>query len=78
MRKEYSYNKKEYIKCEKLLETVIIKANDPNSDYKAYEQMYKEGKKIDAECKLRLADQELVMQKECIRYLLHSTLDMME
>lgn len=49
----------EYGKCEKLLLEAIQKSINSNEDYKAYEQLSKEGKKVDAECKLRLSDQEI-------------------
>lgn len=49
----------EYGKCEKLMEEAIRKANNSNEDYRAYERLHKEGKEVDAECKLRLADQEI-------------------
>lgn len=51
--------KLEYGKCEKLMEEAIRKANNSNEDYKAYERLRKEGKEVDAECKLRLVDQEI-------------------
>lgn len=51
--------KVEKSKCEKLMEEAIRKANNSNEDYKAYERLSKEGKEIDAECKLRLAEQEI-------------------
>ena len=51
--------KVEYRKCKKLMEDAIRKAYDSHEDYKAYERLSKEGKKVDAECKLRLADQEI-------------------
>lgn len=51
--------KTEYGKCEKLMEEAIRKANNSNEDYKAFERLRKEGKEVDAECKLRLADQEI-------------------
>lgn len=51
--------KLEYGKCEKLMEEAIRKANNSNEDYKAFERLRKEGKEVDAECKLRLADQEI-------------------
>lgn len=51
--------KLEYGKCEKLMEEAIRKANNSNEDYKAFERLRKEGKKVDAKCKLRLADQEI-------------------
>lgn len=41
------------------MEEAIRKANNSNEDYKAYERLRKEGKEVDAECKLRLADQEI-------------------
>lgn len=49
----------EYRKCEKLMDEAIRKANSFHEDYKAYERLCKEGKEIDAKCKLRLADQEI-------------------
>lgn len=52
-------NKLEYEKCEKLMEEAIIKANNSIENYKAYERLLKEGKKVDAEYKFRLADQEI-------------------
>lgn len=51
--------KTEYGKCKKLMEEAIRKANNSNEDYKAFERLRKEGKEVDAECKLRLADQEI-------------------
>ena len=51
--------KLEYGKCEKLMEEAIRKANNSNEDYKAFERLRKEGKEVDAKCKLRLADQEI-------------------
>lgn len=51
--------KKEYEKCEKLMEEAIRKVNNSNEDYKAYERLCEEGKEVDAKCKLRLADQEI-------------------
>lgn len=49
----------EYSKCVKLMEEAIWKANNSNEDYRAYERLKKEGKSIDTECKLRVADQEI-------------------
>lgn len=49
----------EYGKCVKLMEEAIRKANNSNEDYRAYERLKKEWKSVDAECKLRLADQEI-------------------
>lgn len=37
----------------------IKKANNSKEDYKTYEKLLKDGKKVDAECRLRLADQEI-------------------
>ncbi len=37
----------------------IRKANNSNEDYAIYERLLKEEKQVDAECKLRLADQEI-------------------
>lgn len=51
--------KTEYKKCVKLMEDAIWKATASNEDYRAYERLLKEGKGIDAECKQRLADQEI-------------------
>lgn len=51
--------KVEKSKCKKLMEEAIRKANNSNEDYKTYERLYKEGKEVDAKCKLRLADQEI-------------------
>lgn len=50
--------KQENKKCENLMYDAIRKATYAKEDYKAYERLLKEGKQIDAECKLRLADQE--------------------
>lgn len=49
----------EYRKCEKLMEEAIRKVNDSNADYKAFERLSKEGKRVDARCSQRLADQEI-------------------
>ena len=49
----------EYGKCVKLMEEAIWKANNSNEDYRAYERLKREGKSVDAECKLRVADQEI-------------------
>lgn len=49
----------EYKKCEKLMEEAIWKANSFYEDYRAYERLKKEGKSVDAECNLRVADQEI-------------------
>lgn len=51
--------KVENMRCEKLMEEVIRKAISSKEDYRAYEKLLKDGKQIDAECKLRLADQEI-------------------
>ena len=48
----------EYSKCEKLMEEAIRTAKNSKSDYEAYDRLLKEGKAIDAECKLRIADIE--------------------
>ena len=45
--------------CENLMCEAIRKANDSKEDYRAYERLLKDGKQVDAECKLRLADQEI-------------------
>ena len=50
--------KVENMRCEKLMEDTIRKANDSKEDYRAYEKLLMDGKQVDAECKLRLADQE--------------------
>lgn len=44
--------------CENLMYDAIRKANASKEDYTAYERLLKEGKIVDAECKLRLADSE--------------------
>ncbi len=49
----------EYEKAEKLMEEAIRKASDSKEDFKSYERLLKEGKTVDAECKMRLADQEI-------------------
>lgn len=41
------------------MEEAIWKANNANEDYRVYERLKKEGKSVDAECKLRVADQEI-------------------
>lgn len=46
-------------KCESLMEEAIRKANNFCEGYRAYERLRKEGKEVDAECKLRVADQEI-------------------
>lgn len=46
-------------KCEALLDEAIWKANNSKEDYAAYERLLKEGKQIDAECRLRTADQQI-------------------
>ena len=51
--------KGELKKCEGLMYDAIRKANNSKEDYAAYERLLKEGKNINAECKLRLADQEI-------------------
>lgn len=45
--------------CENLMYEAIRKANDSKEDYRAYERLLKDGKQVDAEGKLRLADQEI-------------------
>ena len=45
-------------RCEKLLNEAIRHASNSKEDYAAYERLLKEEKKVDAECKLRIADQE--------------------
>lgn len=44
--------------CENLMYEAIRKANNSREDYMAYEKLLKEGKTVDAECKLRIADNE--------------------
>ena len=44
--------------CENLMFEAIRKVNDSKEDYTAYERLLKEGKIVDAECKLRVADSE--------------------
>lgn len=51
--------KVENMRCEKLLDEAIRKAITFKEDYRAYEKLLKDGKQVDAECKLRLADQEI-------------------
>lgn len=51
--------KRELKKCEGLMYDAIRKANNSKEDYTAYERLLKENKNIDAECKLRVADQEI-------------------
>lgn len=51
--------KGELKKCEGLMYDAIRKANNSKEDYTAYERLLKEDKNVDAECKLRLADQEI-------------------
>ena len=50
--------KVENMRCEKLMEDAIRKANDSEEDYKVYKRLLNDGKQVDAECKLRFADQE--------------------
>lgn len=50
--------KVENMRCKKLMEEAIKKATYSKEDYVAYERLLKEGKKVDAECKQRTADQE--------------------
>ena len=50
--------KVENMRCEKLMNEAIRKANDSEKDYKAYKRLLNYGKQVDAECKLRFADQE--------------------
>ena len=45
-------------RCEILMEDAIRKANDSKEDYRSYEKLLKDGKQVDAACKLRIADQE--------------------
>lgn len=51
--------KVENMRCKKLMEEAIRKANDSKEDYRAYKRLLNDGKQVDAECKLRLADQEI-------------------
>lgn len=51
--------KVENMLCGKLMNDAIKKANNSKEDYKTYEKLLKDGKKVDAECRLRLADQEI-------------------
>ena len=51
--------KVENMRCEKLLDEAIRHASNSKEDYRAYERLLKDGKQVDAECKLRLADQEI-------------------
>ena len=51
--------KVENMRCKKLMEEAIRKANDSKEDYRAYKKLLKDGKQIDAECKLRVADQKI-------------------
>ena len=52
--------KGELKKCEGLMYDAIIKANNFKKNYAAYERLLKDGgENVDAECKLRLADQEI-------------------
>ena len=45
-------------RCEKLLDEAIRNAIYSKENYSAYERLLKDGNKVDAECKLRTADQE--------------------
>lgn len=45
--------------CIKLMNEAIMKAHDAHGAYTSYQKLLKEGKTIDAECKLRQADAEL-------------------
>lgn len=51
--------KKEKEKCEKLMKMAIQKVYDSKERYADYEKLLKEGNRVSAECKLRLADNEL-------------------
>lgn len=51
--------KQEKIKCEYLVNNAIYKATNAKISYTEYERLLKEGKQIEAECKLRLSDQLL-------------------
>lgn len=45
-------------RCEKLLDAAIRHASFSKEYYSAYKRLLKEGNKVDADCKLRAADQE--------------------
>ena len=47
----------EKTKCERLIEEAERNLEDSNIKYAKYERLQKEGKKVDAECALRNADQ---------------------
>ena len=51
--------KVENMRCEKLMEEAIRKVISSKEDYSAYKKLLKDGKQVDAECKLRLVDQEI-------------------
>lgn len=51
--------KGELKKCEGLMYEAIRNVNYFKEDYATYENFLKEGKRVEAECKLRLADQEI-------------------
>lgn len=51
--------KQEANKCETFMYYAIREAANSKEDYAAYKRLLKEGKQVDAECKLRLADQEI-------------------
>lgn len=50
--------KAEMKNCENLMYEAIRKANDSKEDYETYKRLLEEGKTVDAECKLRVADSE--------------------
>lgn len=50
--------KAENKRCEKLLDEAIRNATNAKEDFSKYERLLKDGKKVDAECELRTADQE--------------------
>ena len=51
--------KVEYEKCEKLMEEAIMEAADSSVDYEEYACLLKKGKRVNARCSQRLADQEI-------------------
>lgn len=51
--------KVENMRCKELMEEAIRKAISSKDDYRSYKKLLKDGKQVDAECKLRLADQEI-------------------
>ena len=51
--------KVEYRKCEMLMEEAIREATDSNANYEEHVCLRKKGKRVDARCSQRLADQEI-------------------